>query len=149
MRIGECCNRTVVIAAADTGAREAARLMREEHVGNVIVVERENGRVRPLGIVTDRDLVIEVLAKDAPIEELTVADIMSDRLFTAQEDDDLDETLDQMRDLGVRRVPVVDLDGALIGILTLDDVISLAANTMASMARLVRHEMDLEVRRRP
>lgn len=146
MRISECCNRDVVVTGRDTGVIEAARLMRRHHVGSLVVVESEAGRNRPVGIVTDRDLVVEVLAQEALTAELRVDDVMSGELVTVREDALLWEALDRMRTLGIRRMPVIGEDGALVGILTLDDVIELLAEAIGSVAALIKHEIGAERR---
>lgn len=148
MKIGECCNREVVTAEKDMSIVEVARLMQEYHVGDLIVVENLNGRTRPVGIVTDRDLVIEVLAQMAPIDAIRVGDVMSYDIATVGENDELWETLERMRKLGVRRMPVVDAGGVLVGIITLDDLMELMAEAMGHIASLIRREIGMEARRR-
>jgi CBS domain-containing protein len=148
MKIGECCNREVVTAEKDMSIVEVARLMQEHHVGDLIVVENLNGRTRPVGIVTDRDLVIEVLAQMAPIDAIRVSDVMSYEIATVSENDELWETLERMRKLGVRRMPVVDAGGVLVGIITLDDLMELMAEAMGHIASLIRREIGTEARRR-
>jgi len=148
MKIGECCNREVVTAEKDMSIAEVARLMQEYHVGDLIVVETLNGRTRPVGIVTDRDLVIEVLAQMAPIDAIRVGDVMSYDIATVSENDELWETIERMRKLGVRRMPVVDAGGILVGIITLDDLMELMAEAMTHIASLIRREIGTEARRR-
>lgn len=149
MFVDEACNRTVVVADRSTGVDEAARRMREYHVGSIVVVDREGEDARPVGIVTDRDLVVEVLAQDVPTNEITLGDIMSEMLITVDEDEDLLDALDRMRDRGIRRVPVVDSGGRLSGILAVDDVLELLVEALNHIPRLVRRERDTEVARRP
>lgn len=144
MAIGEICNREVVIVTRETPVPEAARLMRRYHVGDLVVVEELSGRRRPVGIVTDRDIVIEVVAMDVPAEGLTVGDIMSAEVATVRESEGVYETLRYMRDKGIRRLPVVDRDGWLQGIVTLDDLLILLAEEMGAMAKLVAREIDRE-----
>jgi CBS domain-containing protein len=147
MTVGDCCSTTIVVTERDTGVRDAARLMREHHVGDVVVIERENGLVRPIGIVTDRDLTIQVLACDGAPNGLTVGELIRDEVFVAGIDDDIRETLQRMRDRGIRRAPVVDADGGLCGILTLDDMLAATATTMRDMAQLVQRELQAESQR--
>ncbi len=144
MPIGEICNREVVIVTRETPVPEAARLMRRYHVGDLVVVEELSGRRRPVGIVTDRDIVIEVVAMDVPAEGLTVGDIMSAEVAQVRESEGVYETLRYMRDKGIRRLPVVDRDGWLQGIVTLDDLLILLAEEMSAMAKLVAREIDRE-----
>jgi CBS domain-containing protein len=149
MSVGEYCNRAVVVAAKSTEIREAARLMRGHHVGDLIIVEPRGGENIPLGIVTDRDLVIEVLAQELDPDALTVADIMSPDLCTAQEDDDLWATLNRMRNEGIRRLPVINARGGLEGILTADDVLDLFNEGLMDLVKLMQKEVYREARNRP
>ncbi len=148
MPVSELCNREVVIMSPRDTVLEAARLMRQHHVGDVLVVE-ERGKVRvPVGIVTDRDLVLEIVAPKLDAEAITVGDIMLTELATIKEDAGLFDAVGYMRSKGVRRLPVVDGQGGLIGILTLDDLIELLADEMSALAKLVRHEQRKETANR-
>lgn len=149
MRVGQMCNRTVVITDAAAGVVEAAQLMREHHVGTLVVVSRGEAGVRPVGILTDRDIVIEAVADAAPLQQISAGDIMSTGIVTAREDDDLSETMDRMRSEGVRRVPVVDADGNLVGILALDDVLELLSEMIGRMSQLSERQRGLEKSERP
>lgn len=144
MSIGEVCNREVIVAHRNEGIQEIARIMREHHVGDVIIVDDSTGVRRPIGIVTDRDLVVEVLAQEAPVEALTAGDVMTVELLTARESDGLWETLQRMKARGVRRVPVVDDTGALVGILSADDLFELLAEEMNDLVRVIRREISRE-----
>jgi len=144
MRTGDVCNREVVFVERDGAIADAARLMREHHVGDLVVVEDRDGRRVPVGILTDRDLVVEVLAEGVDLNDVDVGDVMSDALVTAREDDALSDTVKRMRLKGVRRVPVVDRTGALIGILTVDDLLDLLAEQVSDLARLVQREQQRE-----
>lgn len=149
MSVGEYCNREVIVTEKETDVREAARLMRNFHAGDLVVVERKGDENYPVGIVTDRDLVIEVLAEDAPLDLLTVADLMNPDLAIAQENEELWDVLNRMRTLGVRRMPVINDRGALVGILTMDDAVELIAEALSDMAQLVPREIKKEAHRRP
>jgi CBS domain-containing protein len=147
MSVGEICNREVVVMQARESLVEAARLMREQHVGDVVVVaERDHDRV-PVGILSDRDLVIEVLAKGVALDAVDVGDVMSTDLLSVRESDEVLDTIKRMKAHGVRRVPVVDGAGALVGILALDDLIELIAEQLSDLvgllARELRHEREL------
>ena len=148
MAVGEICNREVVIAEKGLSVVAAAQLMRTQHVGDLVVVEVRDGRKHPVGIVTDRDIVVEVVAAGVNPEVLKVGDIMGPEVATVRESDGLFEALRYMRDKGVRRMPVVDRDGALVGILTLDDLLSLLAEEMTELAKLVSHERQREANAR-
>lgn len=144
MSVGEICNREVVIAERNLSVAEAARLMRSYHVGDLVVVEKSDGCNRAVGIVTDRDIVVEVMATGVAPDSLTVGEIMGQELVTAQESDGVFEAMRHMRDKGVRRMPVVDRAGGLVGILTLDDLLTLLAEEMTELAKLVSREQHRE-----
>ena len=148
MTIGQICNREVVCAARDTTVQAAAKLMRHHHVGTVVVVDdTEEGRV-PVGIVTDRDIVVEVCAVDLNQNVITVDDIMAPELVTVGEDEGLLETVEIMRDKGVRRLPVIDKDGHLAGIVSVDDMLGALTEQMAEMARILGREREHEIHNR-
>ena len=146
MNAGELCNREVVTTGRDTGITEAAKLMRDHHVGSLVVVEEKDGRPEPVGILTDRDIVIELVAEQVDPEGVSVGDVMSEPLLIVNEGDELLDTIEQMRGKGVRRAPVVGKKGELVGILTLDDlldVLSEALNDLVLLAgREQRHERE-------
>jgi CBS domain-containing protein len=144
MAVGEICNRDVVTAEKALSVVEAAQLMRMHHVGDLVLVEEKDGCRLPVGIVTDRDIVVEVVAAGVNPDELKVGDIMGPEVATVRDSEGLFEALRHMRDKGVRRMPVVDRDGALVGILTLDDLLSLLAEEMTELAKLVSHERQRE-----
>jgi len=149
MPVSEICNREVIIVQRDTTVQEAASLMRKHHVGDVVVVEEQKGVRVPVGIVTDRDLVVEIMAPDLVQTVITVGDIMAEKLVTVKDSTGVYEAIQYMRGEGVRRLPVVDSKGGLIGILTLDDLLELLAEELLELSRLVKHEQKKEsVKRR-
>jgi CBS domain-containing protein len=151
MSIGELCNRNVVIVDRAESVREAARLMREHHVGDVVVVEETAGGKKPVGILTDRDIVIELVAEGVDLDAISVGDAMSNELLILGESDELADTTTIMRARGVRRAPVVDNAGLLVGILTLDDILEVVAGELADLVRLTVREQhhEREVRSQP
>ncbi len=145
MTVGAICTRNVAVAPRTEMIVDAAKRMRTSHVGNLIVVENRNGRHIPIGIVTDRDIVISVVAGDPHhINYLLVSDVMSDELVTAREHDDVETALKKMEEHGVRRLPIVDADGALAGILTLDDVLHYLTAQQSELVALVAREQSRE-----
>ncbi len=136
MSIGEFCTRKVVVAEKDTGIVELAQLMRKNHVGNVVVIEKHVDRVLPLGIITDRDIVVKAIAEEVDLESLSAADIMSTTLITAKQKDGLWDTLQLMQSQGIRRLPVVSDEGFLEGILTVDDLIELLADELVILSKI-------------
>jgi len=149
MTIGTICNRDTVFTTRNSSIVDAAQLMRDHHVGDLVVVDEQAGRRVPVGIVTDRDLVIEILAKQVEPGSVTIGDVMSGELVTARESDGLFDTLQRMRAKGVRRVPVVDAGGALAGIVAVDDFLDLLAEEISALARLVSREQARERTSRP
>lgn len=145
MAIGEICNREVVIVQRDTTIQEAAKLMRSHHVGALVVVKEVAGKRHPVGLVTDRDLVIEVLAPELDASVITVGDIMLPKPVTVPETTGVFEAIQFMRDKAVRRLPVVDGQGALIGIVALDDLLSLLADELSELSTLVTREQKKEI----
>lgn len=148
MKIGECCNREVVVAEKQMEVLDTAKLMRKHHVGDLVIVEKRNGVTRPVGILTDRDLVVEVMAQEVPPGEVTAADVMSLDIATVREEEGVWETLERMRDLGVRRMPVVDQDESLVGLITMDDLVGLLTLAMNNMNQLIKGEVRRESRLR-
>ena len=110
MPIGELCKHPVIVVEPEHSVRAAAAMMREHHVGALVVV-RNDGTRKPVGIVTDRDIAIGVVAVGLDAEVLTVGDIMGPRLVTAPVDQGVLETVRQMRTKGIRRLPLVAHDG--------------------------------------
>jgi CBS domain-containing protein len=140
MTVGELCNREVIICDPEETILEAARRMRDRHVGCLVVVEGEPGERVPIGIVTDRDLVLYAAATDGRIGERPVRYVMSADLATAREHESLNDVLRRMRVRGVRRMPVVDDRGVLQGIIALDDLLELVASELDELARLLTRE---------
>ncbi len=149
MSIGQLCNREVIVVHRDEPIREAIRLMRKNHVGDVVVVDERDGHRQPVGVLTDRDIVVELLAANIDLDRVAIGDAMSFELVTAREDEDLFDTIERMQKHGVRRMPVVGDTGAIVGIITLDDIIELASEQLSGLARLVRNERAQEQERRP
>lgn len=145
MSIGEICNRKVVVMQREETIVEAAKLMRDQHVGSVLVVDEQDGKRVPVGIVTDRDLVVEVIAPELDADAITVGDIMMTGFAVVKEETGVFEAIQYMRTKGIRRLPVVDAEERLIGIVTLDDLLILLAEELDALAKLVAREQQNEV----
>lgn len=144
MTVGEVCTRSVVTATADESLSDAAKRMRDKHVGTLVVIEAA-GLTRPTGILTDRDIVIGPVAQSLDrIGELLVGDVMTRDVATARIDDDLHSALLTMRSHGVRRLPVIGDEGLLEGLLAFDDVIDVMSEELNDLAGLVAREQKLE-----
>lgn len=139
MQVRELCSPQVVTVAPEASLREAALAMRNQHVGALIVVQKKDGVARPVGILTDRDIVVAVIAvPGARPEGIRVGDAMSTDLATAREDDGLFEAVQRMSERAVRRLPVVGADGGLKGIVSLDDVLRVLAAELGQLAEALR-----------
>lgn len=149
MTVGEYCTREVTVVDADEGLRAVATLMRANHVGDVVVVRREGTRNVPIGIITDRDIVIGLVAPGVDFEALCARDVIGAQLHTVPETMDLFELLGRMRAHAVRRMPVVDATGALVGIVTLDDVLGALADALHAAAAVAEKQLRREAVRRP
>lgn len=148
MTIGAVCNREVITVQRDATVLHAAMLMREYHVGDVVVVEARNEQCVPVGIVTDRDVVIKLVATELDSTVITVGDIMESKLTIVNEHSGLFEAIQAMTAKGVRRLPVVDIEGGLVGIITLDDLLLLLAKEFSSLTKLIAHEQKNEATKR-
>lgn len=148
MKVGEICTVQTVYCKRDETVQGAALLMRKYHVGDVVVVDQIEGGKTPVGIVTDRDIVVGVIALGLDPASLLVGDIMSDDLLTASQEDDVYETIERMRFRGIRRVPVVDHGGDLTGIVSVDDLLEFLAEEMGELSRISTHQQAHEKRAR-
>lgn len=144
MAIGDICKRDVVVAARDITVRNAAQLMRDCHVGCVVLTEERDGRRRPCGLVTDRDIVVAVTALGLDADVIRAGDVAAKELLEIHEGAGIAETIAVMRAKGVRRLPVVDQDGYLAGIVTADDLLELLAGELTGLARMVSREQRRE-----
>ncbi len=149
MNVGSLCKREVVLISERDSVLTAARRMRDDHVGTLIVVDDLESR-RPVGIVTDRDIVVSGVAQAYDeLGTLEIGDVMSRELISAREDEPLEDVLKRMRRQGIRRIPVVRPNGSLVGILALDDVLEFFAEQLEDVAGLVFREQQIEQTMRP
>ncbi len=146
MPVGEICNREVVFTPRNTPVIDAAKLMRRRHVGTLVVVDQADGRPAPAGIVTDRDLAIGVLAAEVDPSTLSVGDVMGGELITAGETMGIFEVIQLMRYKGVRRIPVVDGKGGLVGIVASDDLLRILGEEITELAKVISREQQRERR---
>jgi CBS domain-containing protein len=148
MEVAELCTRDVVTAFEDETVLDVARRMRENHVGTVVVVEPSGGGARPVGILTDRDIVVSQIAEGArALDKLHVGDAMSRSLTTVGESEMVSRAIERMQRDGVRRMPVVDDDHHLVGILAFDDVVEHVTDQMQRLSRVVSSEIAREMDR--
>jgi CBS domain-containing protein len=134
---GALCTPIVEVVFADTTLAEAARLMRDRHVGCLVVVEQDQPGRTVAGILTDRDIVVAAVAADRDTRKLTVGELMTRDVATAREEDSLAVVLEEMRVRGVRRMPVVGRHGVLVGLLAFDDLLAALALQVQAMTQAV------------
>jgi CBS domain-containing protein len=145
MNIGRLCQRKVVTVAETEELTAAAQLMRARHVGFLIVVAPASaGKQKVVGVLTDRDIVVAVIAREVAAQELKVGDVMTRDPLLAEESQPVESVLCLMREVGVRRVPVVDREGHLVGVLSLDDVLEAMAEQLVNIAASIRSEHRVE-----
>jgi CBS domain-containing protein len=148
MHIRDICTIQTISCNRDETVQGAAFLMRKHHVGDLVVVDGSDGDAIPAGIVTDRDIVISIVALGLDPASLQVGDIMSDDLLTCREDDDVYQTIEHMRLRGIRRVPVVSDKGTLAGIVSADDLLEFLAEEMGDLSRISGNQQAHEKRAR-
>jgi CBS domain-containing protein len=140
MTIGELCNRDTFIIDKNDTIEEAAKRMRVFNVGDLIVVSVTEKGNTPIGIVTDRDIVVGIVADNADAQDMKVSAIMSKELVTGSEEDPVYEGIEQMKQHGIRRLPVVDKEGYLAGILSVDDLLEFLGEEINSLIHLIYKE---------
>lgn len=148
MRIGELCTRAVVTCARDASATEVALKMREHHVGDVVVVDRSGDALMPVGVITDRDLVVEVMALGIDPDFLRAEDLIVGDVVTASATELVHDAIWHMRRKGLRRLPIVDAGGHLVGMLTSDDVARFLAEELVDLVRVAPLQIQVERARR-
>jgi CBS domain-containing protein len=147
MTVGDVSTRPVITAHPDETLVEVARRMRDEHVGDVIVADTER---RPVGVLTDRDIVVSAVAQSADkIEQLLVGDVMTRDALTAYRTESLEDALKRMRMRGIRRLPIVDSNGQLEGIVTFDDILKAMSFELSGLIGLMARERQREAVARP
>lgn len=151
MNVGSICRRQVITTGSGDSLTSAARLMREQHVGFLIVVDATttDADSKVIGVLTDRDIVTTVIAKEADARALRVGDVMTRSPLVVDESHALEAALRHMRAVGVRRVPVIGARGQLVGVLSLDDVLDALASQLNDVAGAIRSEQQAEHTARP
>ena len=144
MKIASICQRRIVTIDHASSLVQAAGLMREHHVGALVVTTESSEGPRVTGVVTDRDLVIDVLARGLGGTAVAIGDLASHRIASVSEDDDLDQAIAAMQESGVRRLLVVDHERRLTGIVSLDDLMAACAGQVAGLSEVIRSGIDRE-----
>ncbi|MDQ6628508.1 MAG: CBS domain-containing protein [Pseudomonadota bacterium] len=142
MKVTEICTRSVVTCERETTARQVAKLMREHNVGDVIVVDNGDGGRKPVGIVTDRDLAVHVVAAGVDPELIVAGDFIHGELELVLESELIYDAIWHMRSKGVRRLPVIDSRCHLVGILTADDLSRCLAAELSELTQIAPRQMQ-------
>jgi len=140
VNIGKYCTRQVITATPETGIVEAAMLMREHHVGSLVVIDSEKQDGKPVGIITDRDILVEVTAEEVPLDSVTIGDIMTRSPVVVSEEENFFDCMDIMRKRGIRRLPVTDSSNQLTGIVSTDDLLKVIYEEMGNLVSLIIRE---------
>ena len=148
MRVQDICTHHVAHIVATESLIEAAVMMRERHVGNVVVVENLDGKRRPIGILTDRDIIVAVVAAGLTPESLLVSDVMSKPVYCCGGTQSVFDAIAIMHDQGIRRLPVLDENGSLLGIIAADDIWIALSNQLKILGKITVRERIGEVNQR-
>lgn len=134
MAIGKLYKCDVITAPHDALVSDVAKLMKQYNIGDIVVVDNKNS---PLGIITDRDIAVKIVADEVDSKQVSAADIMSSDLLILKEYQDIQEAIDMMSAKNIRRAPIVDENNQLCGIVSVDDLIMQFAEGLQSIARII------------
>lgn len=148
MAIGEVCSRVVTVLKSNDSVVTAAKLMREYHVGSLVVTRVHDGKNIPVGIFTDRDIAVGVAAFGLDPATMTVGDVIAEKVVCVREDAGVADVAAIMQQKGIRRLPVVNAGGELVGIVSADDLLMLLAEEMGALADMIAREQECEKQRR-
>lgn len=141
MNVGRVCTREVIFIHATESLRAATQLMHDKRVGCVVVCEEEWGRRVPIGVITDRDVAMAALLRDAGVAGILVSQAMSRNPLVIREEEDIADALERMRAHAVRRAPVVGADGALVGLISVDDLLDVLVEQLSSIVHLIARQL--------
>lgn len=144
MSIATLCNRLPVTVSTGAPISDVARMMREQHIGAIIVTENGQGRPRAIGMITDRDIVRAQLERTADLSRLSAAEVMTRNPLVIGEEQSVDGAIADLRARGVRRAPVVAPDGTLVGLISADDLLTHVARKLAGLAEIVGRQRRVE-----
>ncbi len=137
MNVGEICTRNPATVSTAATLAEVARLMRDRHIGAVIVTKAPLDQPVASGIITDRDIACAQLDRRSDLGSLSAEEAMTRNPLVVNEEDSLGTAIERMRVRGVRRAPVVSPSGALVGVVSTDDLFAHVARELMALARLV------------
>jgi len=144
MQLKDIYTPEVICCPRDTDALAAALLMRQHHVGALVVVNDIKDDRTPVGVITDRDLVVQVMAEGLEANSTSVASLMRKPVIIAHDTEDIGTVIERMRSHGVRRIPIVDHTGVLVGIVTLDDLLMQVVEEANALVQTNRREQKDE-----
>ena len=141
MSLGKIYSNAVISISENGTIHECAKLMKEKHVGTVLVLS-EQGDKKPLGIITDRDIVVKIVSKKNDLSNIKVTEVMSTDLLLLPKQQGIKEAIEAMKSKGVRRVPILDDDKKVCGIVSVDDLIMLLVNELSSLSGLIKDQLS-------
>lgn len=141
MNIGEICSREVYVAGPEEPLAKAAREMCRRNVGAVVVVEQRGDLIRPIGIVTDRDIVRGLVDREARLDELQIGSVMTWSPLALREDSGITEAIEFLSEGAIRRAPVIGAAGNLIGIVSIDDLLPVVSDELGALTRLIDRQV--------
>ena len=148
MKVGDICTRNPAAVATSATLAEAARLMRDRHIGAVIVTKAPLDRPVVTGMITDRDIACAQLDRRSDLNSLSAEEVMTRNPLEINEEDSLSGAIEKLRARGVRRAPVVSSSGALVGLVSTDDLFACVARELMLLARLVTLQPRREANRK-
>ena len=146
MLLKNLCTTDVAVCTRDTTLAEVSRVLRSRHTGDVVIVDDPDGDCLPIGLVTDRDIVVKVLGAGHDPNQVKAGEIMRSPLVCADESEDCGVAVARMQAHGVRRLPITGARGRLVGIVTLDDLLRVTVEEMGALLAIVTKEQDVERR---
>lgn len=144
MLVGALCSHDPVTVPTGAPLSDVARLMRDEHIGAVIVMESSRGRARVAGMITDRDIVRAQLQRTADLSRLSAGEVMTRNPLLIGEEESVDGAIAQLRARGIRRAPVIALDGTLVGLISVDDLLGQVTRKLIGLAEIVGSQRRVE-----
>lgn len=143
MTIKKLCTQGVITIRKEATLKAVSELMLKNHIGSIVVVETINGKQIPAGIVTDRDIALTIGTMEKP-GEIRIEQIMQSHPIVIKESDGLYETIVKMHKHGVKRLPVINGDGALCGIITADDILALMGEEISQLTKIRESQIKNE-----
>ena len=142
LKVIDMAVRKVAVITPEKSIRESARQMRVEHVGSLVVVDQDG---KPIGMLTDRDITIEGVARGVDVDQTTVRDLMTAPVVTATESEGTVTALARMREFGIRRLPIIDSEGKLVGVVTNSNLIKELSELLDGLVRNISSSKTREV----